>query len=84
MMMTGRHAGDADSATEDKAKRTISARCMDESGQGTKRGVAVAEAIAGPLRIQPSIYNHCRLLLLIGQLLWCCSYKSYNLHSVLQ
>jgi hypothetical protein len=40
---------------------------MDESGQGPRR--AVAEAVARPLGVQPSIKfkHHCSLLLQIGQ-----------------
>jgi hypothetical protein len=81
MMMMRAMPGAADSAAEGQ-RRTISVRWMDESCQGTRR--AVAKAVAFPLRIQPSIDNHCRLLLQIGQLLGYYSYKSYALHSVLQ
>jgi hypothetical protein len=36
----------------------------------------IAEAIACPLRVQPGVYNHCRLFLQIGQSLGCCSDKA--------
>jgi hypothetical protein len=56
-MMTGTMPGVADSAEEDKVKkrRMTSARSMDESSQGPKR--AVAEDVACPLRIQPSVHS---------------------------
>ncbi len=51
---------------------------MGESIQGPRKGVA--EAIALLLGVQPGKNNLCRLLLQIGQLLGCCSYKNNALH----
>jgi hypothetical protein len=55
MMMTNSTPGAPDSGTEGEAKADNFRQHMDESGQGPRR--TVAEAIAHPLEIQPSIDN---------------------------
>ncbi len=52
---------------KETTKKTTPTRSMDESHHRPKR--AIAEAVAHPLGIQPSINRHCRLLLRTGQLL---------------
>jgi hypothetical protein len=51
---------------------------MGESVLGPRKGVT--EAIALLLGVQPGKNNLCRLLLQIGHLLGCCSYKNDALH----
>jgi hypothetical protein len=74
MMMTGATPKVVDPAAEDEAKADDICQAIDMSHQGLKR--AVAKAVARTLGIQPGIKRHFRLLLQIGQLLGCCSYKA--------
>jgi hypothetical protein len=55
MMMTNSTPGAPESAAEGEVKADNFRQRIDESGQGPRR--AVAEAVAHPLEIQPSIDN---------------------------
>jgi hypothetical protein len=64
----GCHARSCRSCRRRRGDVLRQAHGLDESDQqGPNR--ALAEVVAHPLRIQPSIDNHCRLLHQIGQLL---------------